>query len=283
MLPVRDRADRLGGCIQSVLAQDVPLELIVVDDGSTDDSASVAEDLADDRVTVLRLAESIGAAEARNIGLRIARAPLVAFIDSDTWWPPGRLALHCDHLVASPESVVAVYGESVLLRSGTEIQRVPGHRDTVRDGDLRHVLARYNIIDLPSALLRTRSVRSAGGFDPNLRRFQDWDLFLTLSRTGEFRFVPGVAVTGTDGPDRISRDVEAQYEALRVLVGRHRSLFALRPRERFAYGLQLVKRSRGMRRVLDVSRLARWLISNPAVVLVPVQQLRGRSPVRRVS
>jgi glycosyltransferase involved in cell wall biosynthesis len=84
ILPVHNRADVLPRAVQSVIDQELSdFELLVVDDGSTDDSASVADSFVDPRVRLLRLPRNRGGNVARNEGIRAATAPLLAFLDSD--------------------------------------------------------------------------------------------------------------------------------------------------------------------------------------------------------
>lgn len=282
VLPVRNRARLLHDCIASVLRQGVSLELFVVDDASTDGSGGVAAAFDDDRITVVTLPHPAGAAAARNVALRRARGSFVAFIDSDTQWPAGRLELHATTLALAPPDVAVVYGDSWLIRDGSVVQRVPGSQDVLRDGDLTPVLARYNIVDLPASLIRMEAMREAGFFDPLLPRYQDWDLFLTISRFARFRYIPGVAVIGFDGNDRISRNESAQYVALHTILRRHAAVFRRSPRERFAYTLRLLARAAGAQRWWAAVRATTWFVRNPQLLSVVVEQLRGRSPVRRL-
>jgi glycosyltransferase involved in cell wall biosynthesis len=92
VLPTRDRAAVVGRAVASVLAQTFSdSELIVVDDGSTDNTIDVIRSFADPRLRVVRLTESGGPSRARNEGVRVSRGTLVAFLDSDDEWLPGKL------------------------------------------------------------------------------------------------------------------------------------------------------------------------------------------------
>src|SRR5262245_27685902 len=102
ILPTWNRADLLSHAIASVRSQTFDSwELIVVDDGSTDDTAGVVAGFRDDRVSFLALPHSGNAARARNAALRIARAERVAFIDSDDEWLPDKLAIQLAALAKS--------------------------------------------------------------------------------------------------------------------------------------------------------------------------------------
>src|SRR4051794_11943115 len=92
ILPVHNRADVLARAIQSVLDQTLKdFELIVVDDGSTDSSVTVAKSFADPRIKIIELGQNRGGNAARNAGVRAAAAPLIAFLDSDDIYLPQKL------------------------------------------------------------------------------------------------------------------------------------------------------------------------------------------------
>ena len=93
ILPVHNRADVLPRAIESVLGQELrEFELVVIDDGSTDGSAEVAGSFGDERIRLIRLDRNRGGNVARNEGIRAARAPLIAFLDSDDRYFPDKLA-----------------------------------------------------------------------------------------------------------------------------------------------------------------------------------------------
>ena len=93
ILPVHNRADVLPRAIGSVVEQELKdFELIVIDDGSTDNSAQVAESFGDQRIRVTRLDRNRGGNVARNHGIRAASAPLIAFLDSDDRYLPNKLS-----------------------------------------------------------------------------------------------------------------------------------------------------------------------------------------------
>ena len=264
ILPTRNRAATLGRAIESVLTQDHhDLDLVVVDDASTDDTPSVLREVDDDRLRVLTLPSPSGAPRARNEAIAVAQGEVLAFQDSDDVWCDGHLRLLTEALVAGGERVGVAYGR--VRRPASEgDETIPGRLDTVVSGDLRSVLPRYNIVNLPSSVIRADVLRSVGGFDPALRRFQDWDLFLSICRRWEFAFVDGTVVRAADAGDRISHDHQAELHALAVILGKHEDLFRGVPGALVAHRMRLVRAAMARRDLRSVARQLRDVVSHPA-------------------
>ncbi len=214
IMPVRNRALVLARAVESVRHQTVAAwELIIVDDGSSDDTAKVAADYAasDSRIQVIRL-EPSGVCAARNAGLRAARAPYVAFLDSDNEWTPSFLRVSTATMAAEHlEAAFAVVEE----RSKS------GIRYRTFDGSLPH-LQLGNFIDLNALVCRTELVRSVGGFDETLRRMVDYDLAWRVAEVFSPRLLPFVGVrysADSGGGDRITEVESLAWEDV-VMVRR---------------------------------------------------------------
>jgi len=197
VLPVWNRADRVGAAIDSVRAQTLAdWELVVVDDGSTDDLAAALGQYADDpRVVVLhRVHEGVGA--ARNAGLAVARGRYVAWLDSDDAWTPEHLRVMVAFM--QREGHRAAYDVLELRRPG----RAPGFR-TLSGG--REYLVNGNHIG-QTVLVHERSlVREVGGYDEQLPRTVDFDFILRMSAVTGFGFAPFVGCVVNHDPADVSR------------------------------------------------------------------------------
>lgn len=239
VLPTHNRRETLGAAIDSVLAQSwSDLELIVVDDGSTDGTAELLEAVDDERVRVRRLLRRSGAPVARNVGIAMARGGYVAFQDSDDLWRPHKLQAQVAALDAASHNVAVVYG-AILRHAPRRSARIPASTQAALSGDLAGCLPVENFIALPAVLVRAEALRSVGGFDPELPRFQDWDLWLRLAERFRFEFLDEVVLDSYESEVSISRDEGAYFRAMEVILDRHDAMFRRVPEALLHHHLRL--------------------------------------------
>ena len=180
IIPTRNRAALVEEAIDSVMAQrDCVLEVIVVDDGSTDDTVAclAARRHQWDRLRWIAQPPR-GVAAARNAGVRAAAGSWLAFLDSDDLWRPGKLAAQRALHRAAPDLLISQTNE-LWLRNGCRVNPCSYHRKPSGDIFLPS-LARCLVS--PSAVLMHRSVfESVGGFDESLPVCEDYDLWLRVA------------------------------------------------------------------------------------------------------
>jgi glycosyltransferase involved in cell wall biosynthesis len=233
---VHDGAPLVAEAVASVLAQtDGDLELIVVDDGSTDDTPALLAAVRDGRLRVHRQPRT-GLTRALNRGLGLARAPLIARLDADDVALPERLARQ--------RAFLAEHGEVGLLGTAArEVDPAGGPVRVVRppadDAGLRRALIRANPFVHSSVMARRELIVRAGGYDETLPVAQDYDLWMRLSRLTRLATLDEVLVVRRLGPRRVS--IEREEDRLRaearvrwraVVSGAYPpwcALFALRP------------------------------------------------------
>jgi glycosyltransferase involved in cell wall biosynthesis len=178
--PAYNQASYLTQAVQSVLGQTCQdFELIVVDDGSTDDTPQVLAGIHDPRVKVIRQPNA-GLSAARNTGLRACRAPYVTFLDADDFFMPDKLAVLSAYLEQHPEVG--------LVGGGTQVVDQTGHplRQTVKSPGklgLFELLA-GNPFTVTSVMVRKEWIDRVGTFDETLRACEDWDMWLRLAYAG---------------------------------------------------------------------------------------------------
>jgi glycosyltransferase involved in cell wall biosynthesis len=203
VIPTYNRAGTVVQAVRSVLAQRFEdLELIVVDDGSTDDTASRLAAIPDERLRYVR-GPHAGVSAARNLGVRHATGALVSFLDSDDLWCSDKLAHEVDVIAAHPEVDVVFsdlekrHGDRVIpsfMRATDVFSRrltgaAPGAVHLLGPRDLRICLLQEVPIK-PSALtLRRSAIDRVGGFDEGWSSSEDWELLLRLARTHRFAYI----------------------------------------------------------------------------------------------
>ena len=178
IIPCHNQGHFLREALDSVrTATTHDTEIIVVDDGSTDDTARVATTWP--RTTYVRQPNA-GAAAARNRGFEEARGKYVAFLDADDCLAPGGLDMGLAALNARPESAL-VYGRCVMMSADGTLQPTPPQPRIERE-HYRELL-RQNVIWMPAmALFQREAVARAGGFDPAVDAAADYRLYLRITR-----------------------------------------------------------------------------------------------------
>jgi glycosyltransferase involved in cell wall biosynthesis len=246
----RNQAHFLRAAIDSALAeQTVGVEVLVVDDGSTDDSLSLLATYGAS-ISVLQ-GEGRGACRARNIGLGACRKPYVKFLDADDYLLPGALADQVRSLETMPGARVSVFGDVLWVdETGQPIAQPQSAAASIRLGESFVLHA-----PLTSAPLhRTALVREVGGFDERVPRGQEHDLHVRMWLHGvEFRHQPGNVYCYRQhaGPRISSRDGEAavaegRLESLRrhVALAKERFGSPLPPQLARGFAIYLWKNGR---------------------------------------
>ena len=217
IIPTYNRTSVLAA-IESVMAQRAAhFELIVVDDGSTDDNWHQLELIAPDIRGGMRLLRTPhrGVAAARNAGLAVATAALVAFLDSDDLWAPDKLVRQVEFMSQNPRCVLSQTGE-IWIRNGRRVN--PGVRHTKRDGDIFSDSLRTCLVSPSASILRTEYLREMGGFDEDMAAAEDYDLWLRILVNHEAGLIDEPLVTRHAGhPDQLSARVPA-IDRFRILA-----------------------------------------------------------------
>lgn len=198
IMPTYNRGYIIHNAIRSVLAQNYPYwELLIIDDGSTDNTASVVKGFSDKRIKYMSYTPNQGGNHARNVGLAAAQGDYFAFLDSDNVWEPNFLSGLLQEL--NEQSADFVFCGYRVLSDGHVIELSRFLKDFNTwdlDKQLRTLLD-FNYIDTNTVLFRRICYDMQGGFDELLPRLQDWDYFLCILSSMRFRFVfyPRILVT----------------------------------------------------------------------------------------
>ncbi len=205
VIPTYNRRAMVTEAIESVLAQgDADFELIVVDDGSTD---GTFETLSPLNQMTLERTERRGPGAARNRGVALANAPLIAFLDSDDLWAPEKLSRQSSFMRAHPECAISQTGE-IWIRDGRRVN--PGRRHLKRSGDIFLDSLKTCLISPSAVILRTELFRAIGGFDEDLPAAEDYDLWLRILLEHEVGLLDEPLTTRRAGHlDQLSSSVPA--------------------------------------------------------------------------
>jgi glycosyltransferase involved in cell wall biosynthesis len=183
IIPTRNRWELLSSLsLPSARDQeDVDLEVLVVDDGSTDGTENRLREIGDPRLVVLRSDTSAGVAGARNRGIAAAKGEWLAFLDDDDLWSPRKLRRQLDVVLATQADFV--YASAFVVDE--EGRAVESH-SAPEPATVRDQLLTWNVIPEggSNVLARTALVRELGGFDERLFHLADWDMWIRLAAAG---------------------------------------------------------------------------------------------------
>jgi glycosyltransferase involved in cell wall biosynthesis len=219
VIPTRNRCRRLVTTLRSALAQrGVNLEIVVVDDGSQDETDRMVVGLGDARIRLVRNESPRGESGARNRGLEETRGVWVAFLDDDDLWAPDKLnrqlqALRDTGREWAYTGDIVVDGELRILSGGPP----PSPEELIES------LRRYNSVPAGASnvIVSSRLLSQVGPFDPGLRRTADWDMWLRLARDGPPAWVRRPLVANCVHSTNMSKDMTILFRELSLVAGRH--------------------------------------------------------------
>jgi GT2 family glycosyltransferase len=183
IMPTYQRARYLPASVRSVVAQThSKLELLVVDDGSTDATDEVLGEFDDARIRVIRLDHTGSPARARNVGLAAAKGAYVAFLDSDDVWLPSKLALQVEALNGRADCRWSYTGFDHIDEGGAPMPPLRGGVAVARSGWIvPEIVSEEALVLLPSVVAEASLLREVGRFDETRGLREDLDLCLRLA------------------------------------------------------------------------------------------------------
>lgn len=217
IIPVYNGAKTIKKTIQSVLNQTFQdLELIIINDGSTDRTLSVIEEIQDAKIKVYSYPNS-GVSNARNQGISHAQGEYISFIDADDLWTPDKLELQYQALVNNPSAQIA-YSWMDWIDEDDRFLR-PAARMSLEG----NIYANLLIIDFigcgSNPLILKQSLLEVGGFDPQLRGGEDWDLWIRLAARYGFVCVRSPQILYRQVATSVSKDISLmEKDCLKVIT-----------------------------------------------------------------
>jgi glycosyltransferase involved in cell wall biosynthesis len=237
IIPAFNRAATIRAAVESVLRQTWSnIEVIVVDDCSSDGTMDAVRALSDSRVRLMSVPRNLGAGGARNHGVAAASGDWIAFQDSDDEWLPAKLEKQMARLMAPASNDIASY---CGLLTVTAIDHRHGERSSPHytpdpaiagvERGLADALLERNFVSTQTLVVSRAAFDAVGGFDATLRAVEDWDLALRLARHGSFAFVDEPLVLQKFSPNSLSRDNHKLLLAQQQVLAKHADIFARHP------------------------------------------------------
>ena len=275
VIPAYNVADLVGRAIDSVLGQTYQsFEILVVDDGSGDETAAVAAARSDAAVRVISK-QNRGLSSARNRGIDEATGEYIAYLDADDYWEPGKLESQIGLLQANPDlgfcstaaRVIDDRGETMNVWSCPSIQ----------GSSLKAIFSRNATVagSGSGVVVRTRLQRRVGYFDENLRSLEDIDMWMRLSALTGYACIDNPLAVILKRPDSMSRHLDVMRDSAIRVMRKNRHLLDQRDQGRFwqgAYASVLADYAKWEYREGRVSEALRHL--GEAAVRAPIS--RGR-------
>ncbi len=214
IIPTFNRAYILKRAIDSVLCQSFQnFELIVVDDGSSDNTREVVESYPDQRIRFVRHARNRGVAAARNSGIRAASAKYIAFQDSDDVWLPEKLERQLDYIRKTNDAVDVVHTRIFRISIDGSISLGPRLKKDDKKSAFHKILMKVCCVAVQSVVISRDCFEKVGFFDERLYCASDWEMWLRLSKYCRFYQIDSPLVLSYLQPNSLST---RQYELLRV-------------------------------------------------------------------
>ncbi|OGS71119.1 MAG: hypothetical protein A3F91_08330 [Flavobacteria bacterium RIFCSPLOWO2_12_FULL_35_11] len=222
VIPTYNRVKTIARAINSVLNQTYKkLEILVVDDGSTDNTEKIVRNFKDDRIKYIRHPYNKGGGAARNTGIRASMGEYIAFLDSDDEWLPEKIEKQLNVFHKSNDSLGVVYTGFQHVDEYGQINKqvIPKER-----GNLSLKILEWNCIGTASTILvRSIYLKRINGFDETFPSCQDWDLYIRLSKICLFEFVAELLVryTSSRNLNCITNKKEALVLGHNKILGKH--------------------------------------------------------------
>ncbi|UUA71389.1 glycosyltransferase family 2 protein [Cellvibrio sp. QJXJ] len=215
--PTYNREAFLPAAIESVLAQSYKeFELIIVDDGSTDNSRELINAYADKDPRVKYLyQENQRQSVARNYALSIAKGDFICFLDSDNYWPHDKLEKSLKAFEQHPEADI-VYGDCITIdEQGNEL-----HRNNMRrySGNIAALLLKDNFVSMNTTMTRRKCFNEMGGMSGKRRVADDYDLWLKFSSRYRFQYIPEFLAYYRVMENQISSNKKLRFETNEKII-----------------------------------------------------------------
>ncbi len=223
IIPTYNREKTILRAIKSVLAQTYTnLEVLVIDDGSTDGTAVLVKGIEDDRVKYVILEQNGGPSNARNVGVQMAEGKWIAFQDSDDSWHENKLETQMEYAKTHPEfsMIYCMYrmnfvsGENMII----PVEPLPD----IMEGNMLKTLLKRNVIGAPTVMVRREDFLAVGGFDISYKALEDWEYVIRFAKEYKIGFISEVLMDCYMLDNGVSSNLGAYYEGRCKMLGQYK-------------------------------------------------------------
>lgn len=220
IIPTYNRANLIKRAINSILDQSyINYEIIVVDDGSTDNTKEVIESFNEDKISYYIHKKNKGAAAAMNTGIKYSQGDFVAFQGSDDKWIPKKLEKEMNVFLDSSDNVGVVYSGYWYLKNDKKIY-IPSPKITKKEGNIHYELLRGNFVSGLS-IIRKKCFKKVGLFDENLPNLEDWELYIRISKYFSFGFIDEPLSTAYCSSDSETINYSKNLKSSEIILKKH--------------------------------------------------------------
>lgn len=228
VIPTYNRQSKLKRALMSVLNQTFKdFEVIIVDNASSDDTEITVKGVQDLRIVYIRHSANLGGPAARNTGIKMARASLIALLDDDDEWFPEKLTKQVDQFQKASAKTGLIYSSAEIY------DELKHHRISVNATDFRgNVYERVllgTILASVTVLIKRECFEKVGFFDETLSSCQDWDMWLRIAHDFEFDYVDEVLARVNMHGEQISNDYAKLIPGRTRMVQKHAEEFKKYP------------------------------------------------------
>ena len=223
IMPAYNSAQTIGTAINSVLMQDyLNWEIIIIDDGSTDDTLNEIRKFKDARIKVFSQ-DNQGPSVSRNYGIKIANGEYIAFLDADDFWEKDKLNLQLQMLCNSEERMGLVHSNYYEFDHKRSYLPKPFRYTKMLnlEGNVYESLVIHNFVATLTVIVKREVFDNIGYFDTSLKAPEDWDLWIRIAKKYTFGYIPTPLARYRLNPSGISKNYYAFEKELQKVINRY--------------------------------------------------------------
>lgn len=223
IIPTYNREKTIVSAVRSACNQTYePFEIIIIDDGSTDNTAQKIKSINDSRIIYHKLEKNAGVSNARNVGALIAKGEWIAFQDSDDIWRDIKLERQIEY-IGEHSQIQLVYSEYLMHRLNGQEVSVPNEGFYGKwEGNIFETVLVNNIVGTPTIMVKRETFQSVGGFRTELNCLEDWDFVLRFAKEHSIGCVKEILVDAYQTEGSISSQPAAYYQVRCQMIADYR-------------------------------------------------------------